>query len=77
LLTTDGFEIETELLIKATKLGLRIREVPSMELRRQHGKSSLHAFGDGFLILRTAVGKFVSEVLGSADTTNRVARARE
>jgi glycosyltransferase involved in cell wall biosynthesis len=53
ILESSGFEIETEILVKAKKLGLRIAEVPSVELRRKNGKSNLNAVRDGFKILRT------------------------
>ena len=51
-LESSGFEIETEILVKAKKLGLRIAEVPSVELRRKNGKSNLNAVRDGFKILK-------------------------
>ena len=41
-LTSDGFEIETELIVHATMAGLRIAEVPSCELCRISGASNLH-----------------------------------
>jgi glycosyltransferase involved in cell wall biosynthesis len=55
LLKSKNFEIETEIFIKAKKLGLRVKEVPSGELRRRFGKSNLDGFGDGFKILKTIV----------------------
>jgi len=59
-LRSDGFEIETEINIKAHKAGLRIAEVPSAEAIRQHGSSQLNAIRDGlrilFTILRTSFG---------------------
>ena len=48
----DGFEIETILNVRAAKAGLRIVEVPSVELPRVHGESKLHAVRDGLRILR-------------------------
>jgi glycosyltransferase involved in cell wall biosynthesis len=51
-LKSKNFEIETEIFIKAKKLGLRVVEVPSIEFRRKHGKSNLNAILDGFRILR-------------------------
>jgi glycosyltransferase involved in cell wall biosynthesis len=54
-LESKSFEIEAELFIKAKKLGLKVKEVPSVELRRKHGKSNLNAFKDGFLILKTII----------------------
>jgi glycosyltransferase involved in cell wall biosynthesis len=53
LLKSKNFEIETEIFIKAKKLGLKIKEVPSGELKRKSGKSNLNAFVDGFRILKT------------------------
>jgi len=54
-LKSRNFEIETEIFIKAKKLGLRVKEVPSIELRRRFGKSNLKAFRDGFKILQVIV----------------------
>jgi hypothetical protein len=60
-LRTDGFEIETEINIRAHKAGLRIAEVPSAEAIRRHGTSQLSAIRDGlrilFTILRTSFGE--------------------
>lgn len=55
ILESQNFEIEAEVFIKAKKLGLKVAEVPSVELRRRHGKSNLKAFRDGYRILRTIV----------------------
>ena len=52
-LRSKGFDIETEILIKAKKLGLIIVEVPSLELKRLYGKSNLNTFRDGLKILST------------------------
>jgi len=52
-LKSTNFEIETEVFIKAKKLGLKVIEVPSVEFRRQYGKSNLRSFLDGFRILIT------------------------
>jgi glycosyltransferase involved in cell wall biosynthesis len=52
-LTSDGFEIETELVVHAVLAGLRIAEVPSTELSRISGLSNLHAMRDGLRVLRT------------------------
>lgn len=53
LLKSENFEIETEILIKAKKLGLKVIEVPSIEYNRKNGKSNLKTFKDGFKILQT------------------------
>jgi glycosyltransferase involved in cell wall biosynthesis len=50
-LRSDGFEIETEINIRAHRAGLRIAEVPSSEAERTHGTSQLNAFRDGLRIL--------------------------
>jgi glycosyltransferase involved in cell wall biosynthesis len=55
ILKSQNFEIETEVFIKAQKLGLKVAEVPSVELKRRHGKSNLKSFTDGFQILRTII----------------------
>lgn len=49
----SGFEIETELTIRAYVTGLRIVEVPSLELPRRSGRSNLHAVRDGMRVMRT------------------------
>lgn len=55
LLEAPNFEIETEIIIKAKKLGLKIVEVPSVELRRRFGKSRLRTIRDGFSIFLTII----------------------
>ena len=52
-LESDGFEIETELIVRAARAGLRIAEVPSFELDRISGVSNLQTFRDGWRVLRT------------------------
>ena len=52
-LTADGFEIEMELVCSAIQTGLRIAEVPSMELERRAGDSNLNAWKDGKRVLKT------------------------
>jgi len=59
-LKSTNFEIETEVFIKAKKLGLKVVEVPSIEFRRRHGKSNLSIFKDGFRILKTIIGEFAN-----------------
>ena len=51
----DGFEIETLIHLRVHKANLKIIEIPSMEYRRIYGKSNLHAFSDGWGVLRTIV----------------------
>jgi hypothetical protein len=54
-LRSTGFEIETELTIRACVAGLRIGEIPSLELPRRTGHSSLRSFRDGQRVLRTLI----------------------
>ena len=51
-LDSDGFEIETEMNLRALHLGLRITEVPSFERERIHGESNLRTFRDGWRVLK-------------------------
>ncbi len=52
-LASIGFEFETELVARASRIGLDIREVPSFEAPRRYGTSNLRTFRDGFRVLRT------------------------
>jgi glycosyltransferase involved in cell wall biosynthesis len=52
-LTAVGFEVETELVLRAVRNGLRVEEVPSFEAPRRNGSSKLNAFRDGWRILQT------------------------
>jgi glycosyltransferase involved in cell wall biosynthesis len=50
-LDADGFEIETQIAVRALDAKLRIAEVPSMESDRLSGESNLRPFRDGMRIL--------------------------
>lgn len=50
-----GFEIETELVVKACRAGLAVTEIPSFESPRRYGTSNLNTFRDGWRVLRTLV----------------------
>jgi glycosyltransferase involved in cell wall biosynthesis len=54
-LDADGFEVETQLNIRACKAGLLVTEVPSFEDSRIHGASNLNAVRDGLRVLRTII----------------------
>lgn len=62
-LQSDGFEIETEILVRALRVGLNIDEVPSFEERRLYGESNLNTWRDGWRVLRTLVRHRVSNPL--------------
>jgi glycosyltransferase involved in cell wall biosynthesis len=58
-LTSYGFEIETEICIKAKTLGLVVKEIDIDFLERRAGtKSKLKTFSDGFRILNTIITLF-------------------
>lgn len=50
-LSASGFEIEAQMTVHAVQAGLRIAEVPSLELPRRSGHSNLHAIRDGRRVL--------------------------
>jgi glycosyltransferase involved in cell wall biosynthesis len=56
-LHAPGFEIETEMVAHALRSGLRVAEVPSLELPRRAGRSHLHAISDGRRVLRTLLAE--------------------
>jgi len=60
-LSSESFEIEAEIFIRAKKLGLKVVEIPSIEYRRRHGKSNLSIFRDGPRILRKIIEEFVNK----------------
>jgi len=57
-LRSDGFEIETEMNVRALKTRLKVVEVPSFEYERIHGSSNLNAVRDGFRILNTLINEY-------------------
>jgi hypothetical protein len=54
-LASTGFEIEAEMTVRAMQAGLRIAEVPSLEMPRRAGRSNLRAMRDGTRVLRTVL----------------------
>ncbi len=60
LLESKNFEIETENFIKARKLGLKVVEVPSVELKRRHGTSNLRGVHDSVRIMKTVISELFS-----------------
>jgi len=58
-LKCNGFQIETEMCIKAKKLGLKVTEIPSFEGKRAHGSSRLCLVRDGFRILSMILTEFL------------------
>jgi glycosyltransferase involved in cell wall biosynthesis len=54
-LRSTGFEIETEIVVRAMKAGLRITEVASYESQRRYGASHLRTFRDGWRVAQTVI----------------------
>ena len=52
----DGFEVETHLVIRAARAGLKTIEVPSFERNRIYGASNLNVVRDGLRVMSTVVG---------------------
>jgi glycosyltransferase involved in cell wall biosynthesis len=63
-LDADGFEIEMQLVARATLLGARVIEVASFESARMFGNSKLNTFRDGWRVLHTLVRERVRRVEG-------------
>ncbi|MEJ2864288.1 glycosyltransferase family 2 protein [Actinomycetospora flava] len=62
----DGFEIEAFLHCRSTRAGLRVAEVPSVELARHHGASNLHSVKDGLRVLAMLLAEGVERPLGAS-----------
>lgn len=75
-LTATGFEIEAEMTVRAMQAGLRIAEVPSLELPRRSGTSNLHAIRDGIRVLRTVLRDHRNGVSGHVYQAARHAAGR-
>jgi glycosyltransferase involved in cell wall biosynthesis len=75
-LSATGFEIEAEMTVRAMQAGLRIAEVPSLELPRRTGASNLHAIRDGIRVLRTVLRHHRSGVSGHLYQAARQATGR-
>jgi glycosyltransferase involved in cell wall biosynthesis len=75
-LSATGFEIEAEMTVRAMQAGLRITEVPSLELPRRSGESNLHAIRDGIRVLRTVLRHHSSGVSGHLYQAARQAARR-
>lgn len=72
-LTSDGFEIETEMNVRALRSGMRVVEVPSFESERIYGKSNLSAIKDGLRVLRVILQeRFLNRTLSKKEHARRV-----
>ncbi len=76
-LRSTGFEIETEIGIKAHAAGLNITEVPSFESHRINGHSQLNTFRDGWRILRHLLSSRIRGVRREPAPPERYADIRD
>lgn len=60
-LKSDGFEIETEIVVRALAAGLRVAEAPSFERPRAYGESNLNTWRDGRRVLGTLLAHRLSD----------------
>lgn len=74
--SAKGFEIETQMNIRALQARLSIAELPSREYARIHGVSNLRTLPDGWRVLKTIVRLALSPSGQGAVTGNRPNRAR-
>jgi glycosyltransferase involved in cell wall biosynthesis len=75
-LDANGFEVEAQMSVRALLSGLRVVEVPSRECARYSGTSNLHAFPDGWRVLRTIIREWIAGVGNSARRSHkRLSRA--
>jgi glycosyltransferase involved in cell wall biosynthesis len=72
----DGFEIETEMNVRALRAGLKIAEIPSFEAERIHGTSNLKTIPDGWRVLRTIVREWQQERRPSLDREGTMQHVR-
>ena len=60
-LKSNGYEIESEMLIKAIKRGFRTKEIPIKFEQRTYGKSKLDPLRDGAKIFASAISAFIGD----------------
>lgn len=60
-LKSKGYEIESEMLIKAIKRGLKTKEIPIRFEQRTYGKSKLDPLRDGVKIFASALAASIGE----------------
>jgi hypothetical protein len=73
-LASDGFEIETEINVRALQAGLKVIEVPSFEYKRIHGQSNLNTFRDGSRVLHMILQQCFAEHDSPGETDIQVTK---
>lgn len=74
--SAKGFEIETQMNIRALQARLSIAELPSREHARIHGVSNLRTIPDGWRVLKTIVRLALTPSGSGAVVRNRPAQVR-
>jgi glycosyltransferase involved in cell wall biosynthesis len=69
-LKSDGFNIETEICIKAKTRGLKVKEIPSFEEKRLYGSGGLRSIRDGRHIGQTIIREFINEKIKTNKSSN-------
>ncbi len=54
-LDASGFEIEAQIILRTSRLGFVVTEVPSFEFERTSGESNLHPVRDGWRVLKSLI----------------------
>lgn len=60
-LKSNGYEIESEMLVKAAKKGFRTKEIPVKFEQRTYGKSNLDPLRDGAKIFAATLAAFIGD----------------
>ena len=60
-LNSSGYEIESEMLVKTARQGVRVKEVPISFEQRTYGTSRLDPMVDGFKILLSIVSAYIRD----------------
>jgi hypothetical protein len=59
-LTSHGYEVESEMLVKALRIGARVKETPISFDQRTMGNSKLDPLRDGTRILYAIIASYLS-----------------
>lgn len=68
----DGFEVETQMNVRALQLGLKVAEVASFEAPRVYGIGRLQTFPDGWRVLKTIMREWAAPKVSKRTVIERV-----
>jgi len=75
-LDADGFEIETQMNLRALKAGLKITEVASFEAERIAGQAKLVAIPDGLRVLKQLLDEYYQKLKRGRPSIRLISRNR-